>query len=88
MAPNFSNIALRREFQFLTVPGKMERSREISPIKEASELTKKSLNLSNPNLSYLGLTPSAQYLFLDHDANIEMFRVRSDAMFIRLTDAF
>jgi hypothetical protein len=47
-----------------------------------------SLNLSNPNLSYLGLTPSAQYSFLDRDANIEMFRVRSHDMFIGLTNSF
>ena len=47
-----------------------------------------SLNLSNPNLSYLGLTPSVQYSFLDRDANIEMFRIRSHDMFIGLTNAF
>ena len=47
-----------------------------------------SLNLSNPNLSYFGLTPSAQYSFLDRDANIEMFRVRSHDMFIGLVNAF
>jgi hypothetical protein len=47
-----------------------------------------SLNLSNPNLSYLDLTPSAQYSFLDRDANIEMFRIRSHDMFIGLTNAF
>ena len=47
-----------------------------------------SVNLSNPNLSYLGLTPSAHYSFLDRDANIEMFRVRSHDMFIGLSNAF
>ena len=40
MAPNFSNIALRPEFQFLTVPGKIERSRDHFPRKEARELPK------------------------------------------------
>jgi hypothetical protein len=47
-----------------------------------------SVNLSNHNLNYLGLTPSAHDSFLDRDANIEMFRVRSHDMFIGLTDAF
>jgi len=46
------------------------------------------LNLSNPNVSYFGLTPSLNYTFLDRDANIEMFRVRSHDMFIGLTNAF
>ena len=47
-----------------------------------------SVNLSDDNLNYLGLTPSAHYSFLDRDANIEMFRVRSHDMFIGLTNAF
>jgi hypothetical protein len=47
-----------------------------------------SVNLNNPNLSYVGLTRSAHYSFLDRDANIEMFRVRSHDMFIGLTTGF
>ena len=58
------------------------------PEKRRVRERKISVNLSNPNLSYLGLTLSAHYSFLDRDANIEMFRVRSHDMFIGLTNAF
>ena len=58
------------------------------PEKRRVRERKISVNLSNPNFSYLGLTPSAHYSFLDRDANIEMFRVRSHDMFIGLTNAF
>jgi len=57
------------------------------PEKRRVRECKISVNLSNPNLSYLGLAPSAHYSFLDRDANIEMFRVRSHDMFIGLTNA-
>jgi hypothetical protein len=58
------------------------------PEKRRVHERKISLNLSNPNVSYFGLTPSLNYTFLDRDANIEMFRVRSHDMFIGLTNAF
>ena len=58
------------------------------PEKRRVRERKISVNLSNPNSSYLGLTPSAHYSFLDRDANIEMFRVRRHDMFIGLTNAF
>jgi hypothetical protein len=58
------------------------------PVKRRVRERKITVNLSNPNLSYLGLTPAAQYSFLDRDANIKMFRVRRHDMFIRLTNAF
>ena len=58
------------------------------PEKRRLRERKISVNLSNPNLSYSGLTPSAQYSFLDRNANIEMFRVRSHDVFIGLTNAF
>ena len=88
MAANFSNIALCPEFQFLTVPAKWKDLEITFPEKRRVRERKISVNLSNPNLSYLGLTPSAQYSFLDRDANIEMFRVRRHDMLIRLTNAF
>ncbi|MDC0537624.1 surface lipoprotein assembly modifier [Planktomarina temperata] len=58
------------------------------PEKRRVHERKISLNLSNPNVSYFGLTPSLNYTFLDRDANIEMFRVRSHDMFIGLTNSF
>jgi len=86
--PTFQTSPYVLNFNFSLSLAKWKDLEITFPEKRRVRERKISVNLSNPNLSYLGLTLSAHYSFLDRDANIEMFRVRSHGMFIGRTNAF
>ena len=86
--PIFQTSPYVRNFNFSLSFAKWKDLEITFPEKRRVRERKISLNLSNPNVSYFGLTPSLNYTFLDRDVNIEMFRVRSHDMFIGLTNAF
>jgi len=86
--PIFQTSPYVRNFNFSLSFAKWKDLEITFPEKRRVRERKISLNLSNPNVSYFGLTPSLNYTFLDRDANIEMFRVHSHDMFIGLTNAF